>query len=84
MKIIFTCRQVIPYLNLYMRIESLPFNRFSCANDVEYTGICVFKPLKLMQSIFKTYIFWLFFIKSTTSNHLDEISYVVSQSVLFS
>ena len=29
--IIFTCRQVIPYLDLYLKIESLLFNRFSCA-----------------------------------------------------
>ena len=31
MNIIFTCRQIIPYLNLYLRFESLPFNRFYCA-----------------------------------------------------
>ena len=29
-KIIFTYRQTIPYLNLYLRSESLPFNRFLC------------------------------------------------------
>ena len=30
MKIIFTCRQIIPYLDLYRRRESLLINRFSC------------------------------------------------------